>query len=145
MFYLKSYNKVMPRSRTKDIRWIINPLMNYCFKELAADLREKVVSSDFVGWILSSLFVVHFFTACNTVWSFEGLLDNNLMSFAYTNTLTSFTATSLLMRFSMTIKKRRGLRTQHWEIPLVTWLEVDKDLFRWVCCIHMMSQEVLLL
>ena len=51
------------------------------------------------------------------------------MSSAYTKTLILSTATSLLMRSSMKIKKRSGPRTEPWETPLVTWLGIDKDLF----------------
>ena len=48
------------------------------------------------------------YNVCSAVLSFKGLQKNTLMSFAYTNTLTSLAATSLLMRFSMKSKKRNG-------------------------------------
>ena len=75
----------------------------------AAGLHEKVISPDFEGWILGCQYVDQFSTMCNVVCSFEGLL--NLMSFVYTNTLISSTATSFLMRSLIKIEKRRGPKT----------------------------------
>ena len=117
---------------TEDTRSRIDPLMQYWLLKLAAGLRRKVITSDFVGWILTCQFADQISTMFSVVWSFEEP-DNSLMSSAYTNTLTMSTATSLLMRSSMKIKKRSGPRTEPWGTPLVTWLGVDKDLFAQVC------------
>ena len=43
-FCLTSDNKVIPESRTEDVRLIINPLMEYWLKEFAGS-RKKVISS----------------------------------------------------------------------------------------------------
>ena len=87
-------------------------------------------SSDFVDSIVSCQFIDQFSTMRSAVWSFEGLQDGKiiLMSSEYTNRLTSSTATSLMMKSSMRNKKRREPIAEPWRAPLVTWLEVNKDL-----------------
>jgi len=52
---------------TEDTRSRIDPLIEYWLLKLAAGLRENVITSDFVGWILSCQFADQFSTMFSEV------------------------------------------------------------------------------